>query len=63
MPRSDDVPAKSQPMMFVLAPEDETPRQELIRRSIRDKGDGLLNAHVFHVYLTSINVIVSWGPQ
>ena len=35
MPRSDDVPAKSQPMMFVLAPEDGTPRQELIRRSIR----------------------------
>ena len=35
MPRSDDVPAESQPIMFVLASEDGTSRQNLIRRSIR----------------------------
>ena len=49
MPRSDDVPAESQPMMFVLASHVGYGRKGAIRRSIR-KGD-IVNAHVFHVIL------------
>ena len=55
MPRSDDVPAESQPMMFVLASD-----MEPLGRSDKavDKGD-FLNAHVF-MYVTSMNVIGGW---
>ena len=56
MPRSDDVRAESQPMMFVLASEMETPRQQ--RDKAVDRGDGFLERPCFYFscHLTSINV-------
>ena len=56
MPRSDDVRAESQPMMFVLASEMEPLSSSAIRRSV--KGDGFLERPCSHFswYLTSMNV-------
>ena len=61
MPRSDDVPAESQTDDVCLGAGRWNPSAGADKAV--DKGNGVLNAHVFHVYLTSINVIVSWGPQ
>lgn len=56
MPRSDDVRAESQPMMFVLASEME-PLGSMRDKAV-DKGDGFLERPCFDFscHLTSMNV-------